>query len=253
LLTASIIIAAYLLDRSLKNPTMAAEVIGLPVIGVLSYPNITKRRQSLMRAQNSEQQLGKRVLLALHQKPLDSGPMVVGLLSSYSGEGKTYVANVLVEQLNDYGIRNIVLTPHGYTEGLKENYRTTIYDPLDAVSPGNMLPELQDAAKRNAEVIIIEFPPLLEQAYPVSLLQQLDLALVVTRMGRTWQKSDNLTIEAIRKITKANLQVVLTNARIEFVKEYNGIHSQPIDIASVQSQQKRDRPKAEEYVVPEGF
>lgn len=253
LLTASIIIAAYLLDQSLQNPTMAAEVIGLPVIGVLPYPNITKRRQSLLRAQNSEQQLGKRVLLALHQKPLDSGAMVVGLLSSYSGEGKTYIARILVEQLNQYGIRNLVLTPHGHTQGLKENYRTTIYDPLDAVSPGNMLPELHEAAKRNVEVIIIEFPPLLEQTYPVSLLQQLDLALVVTRMGRIWQKSDKLTIEAIRKITKANLQVVLTNARTEFVLEYNGIHNQPIDLASVQTQQKRDRPKAEEFVVPEGF
>ena len=253
LLTASIIIAGYLLDRSLQNPTMAAEVIGLPVIGVLSYPNITKKRQSLLRAQNSEQQLAKRILLALHQKPLGSGPMVVGLLSSYSGEGKTYIASVLVEQLNEYGVRNFVLTPHGYTHGLKENYRTTIYDPLDAVSPGNMLPELHEAAKRNVEVIIIEFPPLLEQTYPVSLLQQLDLALVVTRMGRIWQKSDKLTIEAIRKITKANLQVVLTNARTEFVQEYNGIHNQPIDMASVQTQQKRDRPKAEEFVVPEGF
>ncbi len=103
------------------------------------------------------------------------------------------------------------------------------------------------------EVVIIEFPALLEQTYPVSLLQQLDVALIAIRMGRTWQKSDKLLVEAIKKTTKTSVQVVLTNARREFVREYNGRHKPVATNTSLSRKEKRKQSKSEEYIVPEGL
>ena len=253
LLTASLITGAYLLDQSLKNPTVAAEIIAMPVIGVLPHLRPGSSRRSLLLGENAERQLGKHVLLSLNQKPEGSGPMLVGLLSSYSGEGKSFIANALVSQLNECGVRTLVLKPRGHDGDPEEDYTTTIYDPIDSITPGSVIPELKSPGVITAEVIIVEFPALLEQTYPVSLLQKLDIVLVAVRMGRTWQKSDKLMIEAIKKSTKATVQVVLTNARAEFVKEYNGVYRQPVSKASIRRQEKRKRSNAEEYIVPEGL
>jgi len=253
LLTASFIIGVYLLDQSLKNPTAATEIIGMPVISVLPRLKLRNSRRALLLADKAEKQLAKYVLLSLNQKPAGSGPMLVGLMSSYSGEGKSFIANAIVRQLDECGVRSLVLVPRGHDQSLEENYTATTYNPTDAITPGSIIPELNSASVMTVEVVIIEFPALLEQTFPVSLLQQLDLALIAIRMGRTWQKSDKLLVEAIKKTTKTSVQVILTNARREFVREYNGRHKAGVTNTSLSRKEKRKRSNAEEYIVPEGL
>jgi hypothetical protein len=74
-------------------------------------------------------------------------------------------------------------------------------------------------------------------------------------MGRTWQKSDQLLVEAIKRTTKTSVQAVLTKARREFVREYNGTHKQvgSNTNTSLSRKEKRKRSKSEEYIVPEGL
>ena len=253
LLTASFIIGVYLLDQSLKNPTVATEIIGMPVISVLPRLKLRNSRRALLLADKAEKQLAKYILLSLNQKPAGSGPMLIGLLSSYSGEGKSFIANAIVKQLDECGVRTLVLVPRGHDQSLEENHTATTYDPIEAITPGSVIPELKSASIMTVEVIIIEFPALLEQTYPVSLLQQLDVALIAIRMGRTWQKSDKLLVEAIKKTTKTSVQVVLTNARREFVREYNGKHKPVPTTTSLSRKEKGKRSKSEEYIVPEGL
>ena len=253
LLTASFIIGVYLLDQSLKNPTVAIEIIGMPVISVLPRLKLRNSRRALLLADKAEKQLAKYILLSLNQKPAGSGPMLIGLLSSYSGEGKSFIANAIVRQLDECGVRTLVLVPRGHDQSLEENHTATTYDPIEAITPGSVIPELKSASIMTVEVVIIEFPALLEQTYPVSLLQQLDVALIAIRMGRTWQKSDKLLVEAIKKTTKTSVQVVLTNARREFVREYNGRHKPVATNTSLSRKEKRKQSKSEEYIVPEGL
>src|SRR5688500_17063819 len=138
----------------------------MPVISV--FPRLKRRnsRSALLLADKAEKQLATYILLSLNQKPAGSGPMLVGLLSSYSGEGKSFIANAIVRQLDECGVRTLVLVPRGHDLSLEENYTATAYNPTDAITPGSIIPELNSASIMTVEVVIIEFPALLEQTFP---------------------------------------------------------------------------------------
>ncbi len=249
LLIASIIIATHLMDQSVKSPSYVAEVIGMPVISALPRPKKLVSRRAFLLADSAEKQLTKYVLLALNHKPAGSGPMLVGLLSGYSGEGKRQIATAIIRQLQELGVRAELLVPRGHRQHPAEKHYTSTYDPKKALTPGSVISELNDNSIMSVDVVIVEFPALMEQTYPVSLLQRLDMALVALRMGRNWRESDGRLLEAIKKSTKTTVQVVLTNARQEVVKEYVSVQDFEGNI-SPNGEDKRKRSDAE-YIVPE--
>jgi hypothetical protein len=221
----------------------------MPVISALPGPKKLGRRKAVLLADSAEKQLTKYVLLALNHKSAGSGPMLVGLLSSYSGEGKSLIADAIMRQLRELGVRAELLVPRDHKQDL-ERHATSTYDPMKALTPGSVISELNNNSIKSVDVVIVVFPALMEQTYPVSLLQRLDMALVALRMGRHWREADKQLLEAIKRNTKTTVQVVLTNAREEVVKEYVSVQDQEAGNVFPGGEEKRKRSNAE-YIVPE--
>ena len=226
LLTGAGVVATGMLDTSLQNPAQATKTTSFPVAGVV--PKLTNPNPQLqLMAKQAEDHLARQLLLRFHQKANGAKPFTIGVLSSQSGEGKTNVACNLAASLNDMGITTLSMFPDDHTFQIIPNDDTMFYSPLQGLTPGITVADLAGKTLYPGEVVIIEFPALLETTYPVSLLQDLDLILVAVRADRAWQPADRTVFENIKKVAKAPIELVLNGVLPEYVTDFIGSRIRP--------------------------
>ncbi|WP_068836350.1 GumC family protein [Pontibacter akesuensis] len=222
LLTSAGVFAADKLDNSLRKPELALKTINFPILGVLPETTGKPSAKQLDEVKRAEDQLARQVLLKLQQQRNPNSPRVIGVLSSYSGEGKTTVANALANSLHNMGIEVVSFIPdgHAFPDALFDT--TTYYSPVNGVRSDSALSEMSGRSLNSTDVVIIEFPPLLESVYPVLLLERLDMILVTVQTNRTWEQADKTVFENIEKITNAPIEVVLNGVLQQYVQDYVG-------------------------------
>ncbi|WP_205499816.1 GumC family protein [Rufibacter psychrotolerans] len=228
LLTLGGLLAHELLDESLRKPSIAAKKIEYPIFGVLPATNSTSSKQ-LQLAQNAEDQLARQLILKMKQK--DSAyPFVVGVLSSMSGEGKTVLCNTLANNLISMGIETQVLYPKSHKGQIPAEANCSFYAPLEGVLTDASIADLAGETFMSNTVVIVEFPAVLEDTYPVSLFKHLDLVLLTVKANRVWQQADKTMFENIRKVTSAPIETVLSSVQPDYAKEMVVVrpkHTQP--------------------------
>lgn len=227
-----ILVARNMLDTSLKSPEMVEKVTGLKVLGVLPFLDAGNERHAL-EDKIAEDEMARQLLLRFYKKDAARLPFVVGVLSSYSGEGKSIVAASLASNLNTLGIKAMALFPKG-----QQNGRPTVmtdkspehvhlgsnevsYNPPMGLM-NNTVAEVTGKNFYDYSVILVEFPSILEKSYPVSLLQHLDYILLTVKANRKWQKPDINIYDNISKITDAPIEVVLNGVRRDYLEEFVG-------------------------------
>ncbi|MBO3273562.1 hypothetical protein, partial [Hymenobacter defluvii] len=171
-ITVSGIAAAGLLDPALKSPALAATKTQLPVFGILPENREMPAEQKLLFTK-AENQLARQLLLRMQQKQAAQEPYVVGVLSSHMAEGKSTVVASLSTRLAASGLRTLTLLPNDHKQQLAVDGTVAFYSPLQGVSPKATLSDIAGASLAQYEVVIVEFPALLEAAYPAALLQRL--------------------------------------------------------------------------------
>lgn len=144
------------------------------------------------------------------------------MLSSQGGEGKTEVCCNLAASLNDMDISTLSLFPNDHNFQIIPNGDTLFYSPLHGVAQGTTVADLTGKHVPTNSVVIVEFPALLETAYPASLLQDLDLILVAVRAERTWQPADKQVFKNIQAVTKAPIELVLNGVLPDYVADFIG-------------------------------
>ncbi|WP_210466000.1 GumC family protein [Rufibacter roseolus] len=217
LLTFGVLLARELLDDSLRKPSVAVKKIEYPIFGVLPATHSTSPKQ-LQLAQNAEDQLARQLILKMKQKDT-AYPYVVGVLSSMSGEGKTALCRALANNLISMGIETQVLHPESHKGMVSPDAHNTFYSPLQGVLTDATVADLAGMDYLNNAVVLVEFPAVLEETYPVSLFKHLDLVLLTVRSNRVWQQSDKTMFENVQKVTNAPIETVLSAVRPDDAKE----------------------------------
>jgi len=226
LLTGAGVVATGMLDSSLQNPVLATKVTTFPVAGII--PKITGPEPlRLAEAKRAEDHLARQLLLKFQQKAHRDKPFTIGVLSSQGGEGKTEVCCHLAASLNEMDIDTLSLFPKDHSFQIIPNDETLFYAPLQGVAQGTTVADLTGQQAPPDSVVIVEFPPLLETAYPASLLQDLDLILVAVRAERSWQPADRQVFQNIKTVTKAPIELVLNGVLPEHVTDFIGRRARP--------------------------
>ncbi|TGE28661.1 GumC family protein [Hymenobacter metallicola] len=225
LLLGAALVTTGMLDQTLQQPAVATRLTKLPVVGVLPRTQGLSPQQ-LVDAKRAEAHLGRQLLLKLQQRHPDK-PYVIGVLSSQSGEGKTAVCNSLAASLREMRIKTLALFPNDHCIPLLPDEDTRFYSPLQGVAPGATLTDFVGKAVHPNMVVIVEFPALLESAYPASLLQELDLLLVAARADRAWHPADRTLFDNIKRIAHAPIELVLNGVLPEYVTDFIGKQARP--------------------------
>jgi uncharacterized protein involved in exopolysaccharide biosynthesis len=213
------IIGAEFLDGSLKTPMRATQQTGLPVFGVVPQCGSSKN-QPLPETKKTEDQLARKLLLRRQQKGPAAGPFIVGVLSSAAGEGKTTLIQTLAQRLQAYQIDAQVLLPENHESQVQEKSSSTLYSSLLGLSPQALITDLASRPFSDQAVVLVEFPPLLEAVYPVSLLRHLDLILLTIKADRSWQQDDIDILNRVRQVTASPIEVVLNGMLAKYTEEF---------------------------------
>jgi uncharacterized protein involved in exopolysaccharide biosynthesis len=226
LLAVGSITASALLDQSLQNPEVAKAKTRLPVFGILPDAGGSPATHTPLFSQ-AQAQLARLLLLRMQPQLVAQKPYIVGIVSSHQAEGKSTIVASFSAQLEKMGIKTLNLLPTTHKEEGILSGATAFYTPLHAISPQITLADLASVDLSQYQVVLVEFPALLEAVYPVAVLPHLDIMLVTADANRTWQPVDKDLFDAIRISTKAPIELIINKLLADFAKNYLGPRAEP--------------------------
>ena len=200
-----------MLDRTLRDRMRSEKITKVPVMGC--YPkesNLRYRRFNKTIADMSLKQLSKALLP--HFK--EGQQNVLNLLSTDSGNGKSYLAQELENYWISIGLQVRRLT---YDEDfLAEDSKFILAKDIKDLCP-DIMPD---------EITIVEYPHLDENSISPSLLNMGTVNLMITRANRTWKDVDQKALKEVQNMLdeehKDTLYMYLTEASRYAVEEFVG-------------------------------
>ena len=211
MLTALYFLIIELLDRTLRDRMRSERITKVPVMGCFpKESNLRYRRYNKTIADMAMKQLSKALLPHFQEGQQN----VLNLLSTDSGNGKSYLAQELENYWISIGLQVRRLT---YDEDfLAEDSKFILARSIKDLCP-DILPD---------EIAIIEYPHLDDNSISPALLNMGTINLMVTRANRTWkdvdQKSLNEVLAMLDEEHKNTLFMYLTEASRYAVEEFVG-------------------------------
>lgn len=205
-----------LLDRTLRDKVRSERITHGEVMG--AYPaaaSLGNRRYEKISRQKAIQTLANSVIDHLDPNRRN----IINLLSTDRSEGKSLIAGELADQLRQTGLQVRVASWNTDFDIERKDY-------LLARTPEHFLSETREGAVSlsEADVLLIEYPPLSTSAVPKELLQDAALNIVVSRADRTWKDTDQLLFEKIgEQAGSAPVRLFLTHAKREVVETFTGM------------------------------
>lgn len=211
MLTALWFMIIEMLDRTLRDRMRSERITKIPVMGCFPREsNLRYRRFNKTIADMAMKQLSKALLP--HFK--EGQQNVLNLLSTDSGNGKSYLAQELENYWISIGLQVRRLT---YDEDfLAEDSKFILAKDIKDLCP-DILPD---------EIAIIEYPNLDDNSISPALLNMGTVNLMVTRANRTWKDVDQKALKEVQAMLdeehKDTLFMYLTEASRYAVEEFVG-------------------------------
>jgi hypothetical protein len=221
-LVLAFILANALINKTLLEPLRARKTVDIPLLGI--YPLLNKNPE-----------FNKKANLRLLQQFLANvetqhKPVIVGILSTQVGEGKTTIINLLGQELMNlnYTVEKQLLINN--SAGTSDTYLPiTIKEPENKTF-GVSFPDSYEAfleARENKhknvkDFILIEFPSLDDIIIKPGLFPKLNHSILMCRANRIWSRVDRDLLNIFRKTTGNNPQFILNGVDSDFAEEYIG-------------------------------
>ena len=211
LLTTLYFLLIEMLDRTLRDRMRSERITKVPVMGCFpKESNLRYRRFNKTISDMAMKQLSKALLPHFREGQQN----VLNLLSTDSGNGKSYLAQELENYWISIGLQVRRLT---YDEDfLAEDSKFILAKDIKDLCP-DILPD---------EIAIIEYPNLNDNSISPALLNMGTVNLMITRANRTWKDIDQKALKEVTAMLdeehKDTLFMYLTEASRYAVEEFVG-------------------------------
>ncbi len=185
-----VLVASELLDNSLKNPVKAEEITSMKVAAAL--PLIRKDLSDKIDLPGIENSILNLFIQNLNLGERTSGRQFrMAVLSNYKSEGKSFVIGKLKSAFIEAGYKVD-------TASVFEKYQS------------------------DSEIIIYEFPSILQGNFPMSWLKQMDANILVSNAKRNWTVADEKALELVQKHISEKLQLFLNGLDLDEMESLIG-------------------------------
>ena len=211
MMTALYFLLIEMLERTLRDRMRSERITKVPVMGCFpKESNLRYRRFNKTIADMAIRQLSKALLPHFREGQQN----VLNLLSTDSGNGKSYLAQELENYWISIGLQVRRLT---YDEDfLAEDSKFILAKDIKDLCP-DILPD---------EIAIIEYPHLDDYSISPALLNMGTVNLMITRANRTWKDVDQKALKEVQAMLdeehKNTLFMYLTEAGRYAVEEFVG-------------------------------
>ncbi len=216
------ILTNALINKTLLEPLRAKKTIDAPLLGI--YPLLNQNPNFIKKA---NLRILQQFLSTIDTK---QKPIVVGVLSTQKGEGKSTLINLFERELIDlnYNVEKQILLDNS-TDASPSYLPLTIKEKenklLGISMPINLEGHLMERENRLAETkdfVLIEFPSLDDIIIKPGLFPDLNYAILVCRANRVWSRVDKEILTIFTKTTEMKPLFILNGVETDFAEEYIG-------------------------------
>lgn len=199
-----------ILDRTLRDSLRARRLTGCKILGAYPEPSLLRRSNNQHCNVIATKYLSSSVLRFCTRRS-EGEPYLINILSTHSGDGKSYLS----EQLLAFW-KNAGLTVRKLTWGVDFDSNSRQY---------TLAKSFRDLYNyQNEDILIIEYPSLMEGHIPSELLQAANLNLVVAPANRGWKETDKLLLDKVKvQVGSSPLYIYLNRASRNVVEDYTGM------------------------------
>ncbi len=224
--TLALILILEYLDTTIKNLERAEKLIGLQVAGL--YPKIIKYKKSInidfVKARMIE--VIKRSIKYKIEGLAKKTKSII-IFSTSVGEGKSTISNLVAENFASAGLKvlrlNYLKQNHDEEKFDGGNYDFVNYSIKNNFSEAAQISDLVDDYKPDYyDIILIEIPSIIYFQYPVNLVKNSDMSLMITRANRVWNKADNRALNIFNEGNTIQSMMVLNGVELDSIDSLLG-------------------------------
>ncbi len=234
-----ILLALEFFDTTIKTGERAERFIKLKLAGL--YPKIIKQIYTVdigFILPRLVEIMAQNIKISLHKflSNPDKKPVIILLFSTRDSEGKTTIGRELCRKFKSFGENALFLNYIKENPGNAEGF-----DNIELIPPAEdeiqyiiqdnffetkdikeLLRGYEHLDLESFDYIFIEVPSLINNAYPIDLIQNFDLALIVVRANRSWTDADKTALNGFLSVTKQPTQIVLNGVELMFLDSVFG-------------------------------
>jgi len=225
LLVAFIIILLEYFDDTIKTPDRAERLTGLKLASAFPrlIPNYRKADLNAITQRLTDLLLQNiKLKTSLMKAEERNKPLLLMFFSTNPETGKSTIANSLIDRLRATDERVLSINyrfDNEYSnvdDDYNYSYTYTIDNHFIEVESISELLGEKNLRQENYiyDYILLEMPSIVHNAYPISLMKQIDIPILFVNATDHWRKSDVKALENLMLVTKNNPMVVLNNAEL---------------------------------------
>jgi uncharacterized protein involved in exopolysaccharide biosynthesis/LysM repeat protein len=221
ILIAFIILVLEYFDASMKSPERVLERVGLKMAGAFPYISSNSKLQDMVFISN---RLIEMIVQNLKMKLLHHSlypaqkPYIILIFSTQDSVGKSFLTSRIANKLRTYGEKVLVLNYREDSE-LEDtdnnmNYNYEINDNFAEISNLKELINSNILRRDNYsyDYIFIEIPSIIFHSYPIELMHQVDVSMMVLKATSHWNKADIAALDMIKDLSKEPPMILLNEA-----------------------------------------
>nr|WP_320038367.1 exopolysaccharide biosynthesis protein [uncultured Bacteroides sp.] len=199
-----------ILDRTLRDKIRAERLTSSKVLGAFPGKNIVRLRNFNKTRYKIATQFICNALLGYLP---NNGKRIINLISTESGDGKSFIGNQLEEYWMSIGLN---VKSISWNNDFSKDSR----EFLLAESVNDICNSIDDI-----DILIVEYPPLKECLIPEKLINEAAVNLVIAKANKTWKLTDQLLLNELKRLAKpiSPVLVCLNNADKDAVESFTGL------------------------------
>jgi len=234
-----ILLALEFFDATIKTAERAELLIKLKLAG--QYPKIVKQIYNVdigFILPRLVEIMAQNIKISLHKSLNNSNkkPVFVLLFSTRDSEGKTTIGRELTRKFKSFGenalFLNYIKENAGHSEEFgigelippgEEEVQYIIQENFFEMNDTrDLLRDYEHLDLESYDYIFVEIPSLINNAYPIDLIQKFDLALIVVRANRSWTDADKAALSGFLSVTKQPTQIIFNGVELMFLDSVLG-------------------------------
>lgn len=185
-----------LLDRTLRDKIRAERITGGRIIGAM--PGVGRFGER--RFTEEYRLIAARYLCNAAINYFDPAQHhnIINILSTEEGDGKSTLCEMMAAHYREAGMKVRIIS-------WNKDFRVDQKDYLLAKHLTDFVKDKEgDLPVAEADLLLVEYPPLSEYSIPKDLLQSVALNIVVAPANRTWKETDQLLYDKVVKLAQAD-------------------------------------------------
>ena len=201
-------------NRKPYDQDSARKLIKLPVIG--AYPLVKKETENMEISKTlAMRHLGNTITSYFNR---NQSVNIINVFSVDKGEGKSTVCKAIYDYFDNLDTKPVLVNWEKDFESNTKYYMlaNSIYDFCVNEDNMELMPE--------ANVIIVEYPPLKEASFPTKVIDTSAINILVADSKRDWTGMRGLMLGELKRFNKGhNLGIILNNSDIDTVGSFTGM------------------------------